>query len=174
MVFETLKGISARATNFRENNVSWPPINCDSLNLNYIVSSENLTKDELISTKNLSKTDVSKNSVNSESFVNSKSSFNDQQNLISNLNRVRTENSPRIIFEQITINSIRNKFDLLLNIIKNEIDMISETKIGNCFPISQFTMTGYSIPFRLDRTSRGDEIILFVREDVPCKTIKTD
>ena len=37
-----------------------------------------------------------------------------------------------------------------MNIIKNEIDifMISETKIDNSFPISQFTMTGYSIPFR--------------------------
>ena len=35
-------------------------------------------------------------------------------------------------------------------------------------------MTGYSIPFRLDRTSRGDGILLFVREDIPCKIIKTD
>ena len=63
-----------------------------------------------------------------------------------------------------------------MNIIKNEIDilMISETKIDNSFPISQFTMTGYSIPFRLDRTSHGGGILLFVREDIPCKIIKTD
>ena len=35
-------------------------------------------------------------------------------------------------------------------LLKNEIGifMISETKIDNSFPISQFTMTGYSIPFR--------------------------
>ena len=58
-----------------------------------------------------------------------------------------------------------------MNIIKNEIDilMISETKIDNSFPISQFTMTGYSIPFRLDRTSHGGGILLFVREDIPSK-----
>ena len=63
-----------------------------------------------------------------------------------------------------------------MNIIKNEINilMISETKIDNSFPISQFTMTGYSIPFRLDRTSHGGGILLFVREDIPCKIIKTD
>ena len=63
-----------------------------------------------------------------------------------------------------------------MNIIKNEIDifMISETKIDNSFPISQFTMTGYSIPFRLDRTSHRGGILLFVREDIPCKIIKTD
>ena len=67
------------------------------------------------------------------------------------------------------------KFGLLMNIIKNEIDifMISETKIDNSFPISQFTMTGYSIPFRLDRTSHGGGMLLFVREDIPCKTIQT-
>ena len=51
---------------------------------------------------------------------------------------------------------------------------ISETKIDNSFSISQFTMTGYSIPFRLDRTSHGGGILLFVREDIPCKIIKTD
>ena len=38
-----------------------------------------------------------------------------------------------------------------MNIIKNEIDIfvISDTKIDNSFPTSQFTMTGYPIPFRL-------------------------
>ena len=63
-----------------------------------------------------------------------------------------------------------------MNIIKHEIGilMISETNIDNSFPISQFTMTGYSIPFRFDRTSHGGEILLFVRENISCKIIKTD
>ena len=52
--------------------------------------------------------------------------------------------------------------------------MISETKIDNSFPISQFTMTGYSISSRLDRTSHGGGILLFVRQYIPCKIIKTD
>ena len=52
--------------------------------------------------------------------------------------------------------------------------MISETKTDSSFPISQFTMTDYSIPFRLDRTSHGGGILLLVREDIPCKTIKID
>ena len=117
----------------------------------------------MISTKNLSITDVTKNSVNSKTLNNSKSSLNDEQNLGSNLHRVRTENSSRIIFVQIDINSIRNKFDLIMNIIKNEIDIfvISETKIDNSFPIPQVTMTSYLIPFRLDRTSHG-EILLYM------------
>ena len=98
----------------------------------------------MLSTKNLSITDVAKNYVNSEPFSNSKSSLNDQQNLSPTLHGVRIENPSRIIFRQININSIRNKFDLLININKNEMDilMISETKTGNSFPLSQFTMTG--------------------------------
>ena len=94
----------------------------------------------MISIKNLSITDVTKNYGNSKPLNNSKSLLNDQKNLGSNLHRVRIENPSRIIFGQININSIRNKFDLLMNIIKNEIDilMISETKIDS-FPISQFT-----------------------------------
>ena len=151
-------------------------INCDSLNSNYLVTSKNVSKDEIISTKNLSITDVTENFVNNEPFSNSKSFFNDQQNLGFNLQRVRTENPSRTILGQININRMRNRFDLLMSIIKNEIDifMISETKIDNSFQISQFTMTGYSIPLRLDRTSHGGGILLFVREDIPCRIIKTD
>ena len=130
----------------------------------------------MISTKNLCITDVAKSSVNSKPLNNSKSSLNDQQNLDSNVHRVRIENPSRIIFGQININSIRNKFDLLINIIKNETDifMVSETKINNSFSISQFTMTGHSNPFKLDPTSHGGGILLFVREDIPCKIIKTN
>ena len=78
----------------------------------------------MISIKNLSITDVTKNSVNSKPLNNCKSLLNDQKNLGSNLHRVRIENPSRIIFGQININSIRNKFDLLMNIIKNEIDIL--------------------------------------------------
>ena len=58
-------------------NISRPPINCDSLNSYYIVSSKSFAKDEMISPKNLSITDVTKNSLNSEPFNNSKSSLNE-------------------------------------------------------------------------------------------------
>ena len=124
-------------------NISRSPISCDSLNSNYIVSSKSFTKDEIISTKNLSITDVTKNSVTSKPLNNSKSLLSDQKNLGSNLHKVRIENPSRIIFGQININSIRNKFDLLMNIIKNEINilMISESKIDNSFPVSQFIMS---------------------------------
>ena len=84
-------------------NISRPPISCDSLNSNYPMSSKRFAKDELISTKNLSITDVTKNSVNNKPLNSSKFLLNDQQNLGSNLHRVRIENPSRIIFRQINI-----------------------------------------------------------------------
>ena len=96
----------------------------------------------------------------------------------SNLHQVRIYNPLRIIFGQININSIRNKFAQLIYIVSNEIDilMVSETKLDDTFPIptSQFLMQGYSTPFRKDRTSKCGGILLYVREDIPCKIIKNE
>ena len=35
-------------------------------------------------------------------------------------------------------------------------------------------MQGYSTPFRKDRTSKGGCILLYVRENIPCKIIKPE
>ena len=59
--------------------ISRSPISCLSLNSNYIVSSKSFAKDEKISTKNLSITDVTKNSVDSKPLNNSKSLPNDKR-----------------------------------------------------------------------------------------------
>ena len=37
-------------------------------------------------------------------------------------------------------------------------NLISETKVDNAFPVSQFCVPGYSVPFRLDRTEKGGGI----------------
>ena len=33
---------------------------------------------------------------------------------------------------------------------------------------------GYSIPFREDRNSQGGGLVIYVREDIPCKRLKTN
>ena len=52
--------------------------------------------------------------------------------------------------------------------------MVSETKLDDTFPTSQFLKQGYSTPFRKDRTSKRGGILSYVTEDVPCKIIKTE
>ena len=53
-----------------------------------------------------------------------------------------------------------------------DILIISETKIDETFPISQFYISGYSKPFRLDRTTYGGGILIYVNENIPCKILK--
>ena len=50
--------------------------------------------------------------------------------------------------------------------------MVSQTKIDDTFPESQFLIEGFSKSFRLDRTAKGGGILLFIREDIPCRYIK--
>ena len=49
--------------------------------------------------------------------------------------------------------------------------MISETKIDESFPKGNFLIEGFSIPYRLDRDSKGGEIMLYVKEDIPSNLI---
>ena len=52
--------------------------------------------------------------------------------------------------------------------------MISETKIDDTFPDSQFSIESFSVPYRLDRTAKRGGILLYIREDIPSKRIKKD
>ena len=89
------------------------------------------------------------------------------------LGKLRLKNVNRIIFANININSIRNKFHLLTSDINNKIDilMISETKLDNSFPNGEFIIPGYTEPYRMDRNSHGGGILLYIRSNIPSKEI---
>ena len=91
------------------------------------------------------------------------------------LKNLRLKNVNRLICAQLNINSLRNKFESLINIINNNIDilMISETKLDISFPTGQFHIHGFSEPYRFDRNSSGGGILLYIREDIPSKLILT-
>ena len=75
----------------------------------------------------------------------------------------------------ININSLKNKFELLIEMVGDKVDllMISETKLYFSFPNAQFCMTSYSKPYRLDRNRKGGGIILYLRKDIPSKLINS-
>ena len=82
------------------------------------------------------------------------------------LQKLRVNNSLRIIVGQLNISSIRNKSDALCSIFKQKIDilLVSETKIDGTFPLAQFCVESYSTPYRLDRTCEGGGLLLYVRD----------
>ena len=52
--------------------------------------------------------------------------------------------------------------------------MFSEKKIDNSFLVSHFLIDGYAPPFKLDPDNNGGGIMVFVREDIPCKLLSVE
>ena len=79
----------------------------------------------------------------------------------------------KTIVGHLNINSIKNKFDFLAQQVKGDIDilMISETKLDESFPVSQFLIDGYSVLFRFDRNGNGGGTFLYIRENIPSKLL---
>ena len=80
-------------------------------------------------------------------------------------------NINKSIIGQRHINSLRNKFDCLVQQITGNVDIlrVSETKLDNSLNVGQLLIDGYGPPIRLDREIHGGGLMLFVREDIPCK-----
>ena len=62
---------------------------------------------------------------------------------------------------------------MLKEVISNQIDalLISETKLDDAFPLIQFILEVFTVPYGLDRTEHGGGLMLFIREDMPSKVL---
>ena len=78
-----------------------------------------------------------------------KDDINKNDNSCKTFQKIRVNNSLRIIVSQMNINSIRNKFEALCSIFKQKIDLllVSKTNI-DIFPAAQFCVEGYTTPYR--------------------------
>ena len=114
--------------------------------------------------------DSSRLNVNAQPFLpatlNNVTEDGDVYSVLSNL---RIKNINRILIAHLNINSLRYKFDKLSDIITGKIDiiLISEAKLDNTFPLSNFKIPGFCTPFRRDGTRYGGGILLYIREDIP-------
>ena len=89
---------------------------------------------------------------------------------------MRIKHVNKLIIAHLNVNSLRNKFQLLVEFIRSKVDilMVSETKIDGSFRLGQFKINGFNAPFRLDRSSNKGGIMLFVREDMPAKLMASE
>ena len=89
------------------------------------------------------------------------------------LKDLRIQNLKNVIIGQLNINSLRNKFDELAELMRGKLDILvlTETKLDHTFPEKQFLVPGYKKPFRLDRNTHGGGVMIYVREDIPCDAL---
>ena len=79
--------------------------------------------------------------------VSDKQDINDKNTLYNPtcfLKALKTKNSKRLVFGNLNINTINNKFEQLKYITKNNIDVliVTETKLDSSFPSGQFLIDG--------------------------------
>ena len=69
---------------------------------------------------------------------------------------------------------MRNKFSSLQQTVlsKTDILLLSETKIDDSFPNSQFYAEGFKM-YRKDRTKTGGGLLLYINENLPGKIINS-
>ena len=79
----------------------------------------------------------------------------------------------RIKIDPLNINSIRNKFDLLVPAVGRNLDilLITETKVDSSFPEAQFGIDGFPTSYGVDRDCHGGGILLYIRQDIPSKLL---
>ena len=72
----------------------------------------------------------------------------------------------------LNINSVRNKFEYLKPVISPIFDifLVSESKLDDSFPNSQFSLNGYKM-FRPDRNGSGGGLCIYVKETIAAKQL---
>ena len=99
------------------------------------------------------------------------------QTNIDDLIKVRETYSKNPILGYLNINSLRNKITNLREVVdKVPIDIlcIDETKLDESFPDSQFSIDNYQYPpYRRDRNSKGGGKIVYVRQGLISKRLKS-
>ena len=84
----------------------------------------------------------------------------------------RLKNPKNVIIGDLNVNSLRNKFTAVGELIKGKIDigLISETKIYESYPNQQLKINNYKTVQR-DRNSFGGGLIFSINEQTPSKVL---
>ena len=101
-------------------------------------------------------------------------SLEDKELPYKDFNDMRTKCPKNPIIAHLNINSIRNKFCELRDLITSsslEIVVLSETKIDYTFPTGQFQIPGYREPYREDRNAHGGGLLVYVKNSIKSKRI---
>ena len=87
----------------------------------------------------------------------------------------RSKYPKKLIIGHASINSIRNKFEILRLLLPEVLDvlMITETKLDDSFLEQQYHIEGFHIPFRLDRNRHGGGLLLYVCNNTNAVLLKS-
>ena len=96
------------------------------------------------------------------------------EEVISTLNDIKIKNVNKLIIDNLNINSYARKIYQFKTIKQNKLDIvvITEIKLDNSYPPSQFSIDGFSKAYMFDRNKNGGGILIFIRADITRKQSK--
>ena len=108
-------------------------------------------------------------------FIDAENNFSETLNDIFRLENLRFQNAENVIFSYLNINSVRNKFSGLTNLVSEHMDIlkVADTNLGASFPTAQFLMPGFYKPFRLDVTANSAGLLVYVKGSLPARELQT-
>ena len=73
----------------------------------------------------------------------------------------------------LNINYVANKFNQLKELVLKYVEILvfTETKSDDSFLNLQFSVDGFSEPFRIDRNRFGGGVMIYDRDDIPSKLL---
>ena len=86
---------------------------------------------------------------------------------------LKSYNPSNLNFAHLDINSVRNKFGNLKEIINGNVDIFTfaETKLDGSFPILQFELEGYYSPFRPDITIQSGRLLVYIKSSITSRQL---
>ena len=89
------------------------------------------------------------------------------------LKNIRLKDINIAIIGNLNINSLPIKVIQLQEIVLKYVDILflTEPKLDDSFPTSQFMAVGFSRPYRQDRNRNGGGIMIYIRDDIPSKLL---
>lgn len=84
---------------------------------------------------------------------------------------VRQKHLKNFIISHLNINSVQNKFSEIHEMLQEKLTdclILSETKLDNSYPMTQFQINGYRL-LRRDRTKNGGGLLIYIRDDIPSR-----
>ena len=93
----------------------------------------------------------------------------------SEVKNYKLENRKNITIGHLNVNSLRNKFISIEELIKSKLDifLVSETEIDHSFLNHQFSVDGYKT-YRIDRNNFLGGLLFCVNENIPCKELTNE
>ena len=89
------------------------------------------------------------------------------------LKELRLDNPKNLTFSYLNINSVRNKFDSLQEIVMGKVDIliVAETKTDASFPTAQVLAERYQKPYRLDVSGKSGVYLVYRNPSIPSRQL---